>query len=692
MSLNVGELHAKLGLRDSEFDRGLDRAGGRWSSFGAGLARTGAVAASAAGVALAGLATKGLMEFASLEKGMNEVFTLMPDIADKAMSQMTDQVREFNKEFGVLPDETVPALYQAISAGVPAGNVFDFLETAQKAAIGGVTDLTTAVDGISSVVNAYGSDVIDAAKASDLMFTAVRLGKTDFSQLSNSLFNVLPTASALGVGFEDITAAMAAMTAQGTPTSVATTQMRQLLVELSKDGTKTSETFKKIAGEGFADFIAGGGDVEEALALMARAAEKDGLSIADMFGSVEAGAAALSLTSKSGAKLFGDALKDMSKSAGATDKAFDRMDTGLSRSWDKIKAVISDSIIEIGERIAPFVQNVADWMEDKLPRAIEFFSGIWDRIFGNVGGTAERLSSTLGGVFGNVKQIVSVAVQIIGDLLRSLTGWFNENKDKIVSIMGKVQEVISKVTEAISKIWNTWGETILEGLKTVWDTVAGVISGVLDIVIGILDTFIGLFTGDWDRMREGLKRIWAGLWGAIVSIIKAQVERVFIVGRALIDKFGDWFKSLPGKIKGWLGDLGSLLVDSGKNLIRGLWDGIVSMGSWLKDKIVGWVKNVIPGPIASALGISSPSKVAAMLGKQVPAGLLQGMKSGTSDVVKAAENLGAAAAPSVDDLSLAFANAGVGERSASFGDIITQAQDPSDIADEITWKLLTAGI
>lgn len=60
------------------------------------------------------------------------------------------------------------------------------------AAVGGVTELETAVDGITSVVNAYGDDVLSAAEASDLMFTAVKLGKTDFTQLSASLFNVIP--------------------------------------------------------------------------------------------------------------------------------------------------------------------------------------------------------------------------------------------------------------------------------------------------------------------------------------------------------------------------------------------------------------------------------------------------------------------------------------------------------------------
>ncbi len=63
------------------------------------------------------------------------------------------------------------------------------------------------------------------------------------------------------------------------------------------------------------------------------------------------------------------------------------------------------------------------------------------------------------------------------------------------------------------------------------------------------------------------------------------------------------------------------------------------MGGWLKDKIINFVKDKIPGPIRSALGIKSPSKVAALLGKQVPAGLAQGIDANAAMVAKAASNM-----------------------------------------------------
>ena len=82
----------------------------------------------------------------------------------------------------MLPDKAIPALYSALSAGVPKANEFEFMEVAQKAAKGGVTELEVAVDGISSVMPAYGDQVSGATEVSALMMVAVREGKTTGSK------------------------------------------------------------------------------------------------------------------------------------------------------------------------------------------------------------------------------------------------------------------------------------------------------------------------------------------------------------------------------------------------------------------------------------------------------------------------------------------------------------------------------
>jgi hypothetical protein len=86
------------------------------------------------------------------------------------------------------------------------------------------------------------------------------------------------------------------------------------------------------------------------------------------------------------------------------------------------------------------------------------------------------------------------------------------------------------------------------------------------------------------------------------------------------------------------------LVAAGKDIVGGIWDGIKSMGDWLKNKVVAWAADVLPGPIADLLGISSPSKLFAEMGRDVGRGLAQGIEesrrwveSASADLAKAAQ-------------------------------------------------------
>ena len=323
-------------------------------SFGK-VAKAGALAAAGAMVAFAKQSTEA---FISFEKGMAEVNTLLPQLTGEAFDQMTADVQAFAIANGRLTSEVVPALYQSISAGVPQENVFDFMQVASNAAAGGVTDLETAVDGITSVVNAYGEETVNAQQASDLMFTAVKLGKTNFEQLSNSLFNVIPVASSLGVEFGDVTAALASITAQGVPTSVATTQIRSALVALSKEGGVTAKAFEEIAGKSFRQFIADGGDLQGALKLLEAEADRTNGSITDFFTRVEAGNAALALTGQ-GAEKFTDNLEEMDGAAGATSEAATIMKDTTQKAIDEMAAAWEGFLLDVGQRIAPSVEDAA---------------------------------------------------------------------------------------------------------------------------------------------------------------------------------------------------------------------------------------------------------------------------------------------------------------------------------------------
>ena len=346
------ETFGKLKERTTDLEKGFNKIEKSFNKFGS-LATKNLTVPIAAGTTAMALATKKAIDF---DNGMRQVATMLPKLSKEGFGSLKQETLDFAKEIGKVPEEVIPALYNALSAGVPRENVFDFLRTASSGAVAGVSDLTTSVDGLSSVVNAYGSEVLNVNEASDIMFATLKLGKTDFTQIANTVSNVIPVASAIGVKFHDIGAAIAVMTAQGTPTAKATTQIRQALVELNKEGSIAYETFKSITGKTFREFIEGGGNLQEALNLMSETASYNKKEVTSLFSSVEAGNAVLSLSGKNAQK-FKDALEEVKNSAGATSEAFQKIDDGPARRFERIKAEVDSLIIELGNSLLPVVEE-----------------------------------------------------------------------------------------------------------------------------------------------------------------------------------------------------------------------------------------------------------------------------------------------------------------------------------------------
>ncbi len=550
MAINVATLTAQLDADHSKFSRGLRGASGDLDTFekkskgtfgriGAGLATAAKVGGAAAVVAVGAIGVKAVTSFASFEKQMNDVFTLLPDISQDAMDAMSDQVLTLSRDFGVLPEETVPALYQALSAGVPPDNVFEFMEVATKAAIGGSVDLETAVDGVTSTVNAFADANLTATEASDIMFTTVRLGKTTMGELSKSLFQVSPVAAGLGIKFGDVGASLAALTAQGVPTSVAATQLRGAFVELGKEGTKAAKVFEKTAGVSFKQFIDEGGNVHEAFEVMNDAAKDMDVGVSDLFGSIEAGQAVLALTSEGGAAAFSNALHEMDESAGATEAAFKTMDQGLARSWDKIKATAIVALVKIGKKLAPFIQKAVDWFSEKLPGAIDTLMGWFEK---------------LGPVIDNVVGFVAPVFQAIGKAVGGVIKWFRDliGMFKLARKSGVPLEALLKkfpfgsLVIGIMKVVTAIKSFLVAAFDTVVDVVKFVIKNfdkLKPIIIGVAVAIGTILVAGFvtSTIAAGAAAI---AWIAAAAPLLAIVAVIALVVAGFIWLFNnvDWFR------------------------------------------------------------------------------------------------------------------------------------------------------
>ena len=516
----------------------------------ADLGKAAGAAFAVGGVAAAGFAVAATKMAADFQSSMGEVRTLLPDIGDEAFGALQKDLLDFSKEMGIATDEAVPALYQAISAGVPRENVMSFMEIASKAAIGGVTDLETAVDGITSVVNAYGDGVIDAQRAADIMFTGVKLGKTDFEQLSASLFNVIPTAASLGVSFEEVTAALATMTAQGVPTSVATTQLRAAFVEASKGGTKLDEALKDLHGKGFANLMADGFNAVDLFQGLRESMPEQ--EFKDLFGSVEAMNAALQITGPN-FDAMNVALNEAQNAAGAVDAAFATVSETASHQFGLAMNQIKVLMIEFGSIILP---HVASFVIDTLIPAFEKFSAWFNENRPQIESAIATITVTFQTMAGHFK----TGLDTIMPMLIRFGKWVYDNKPALVIAIAAIGLAITLALGPVSLavVAIVGMITAIGYLRTNWDEVSAAVSGAVarlrDAVVGAFQGVVSAVVGAIDSIDAKFAPllILLGPLGAIVVVVRFR------------DKFVSAFE--------WVRDRVMPIIDG----IRGAIDAVVS--------------------------------------------------------------------------------------------------------------------
>lgn len=396
----------------------------------------------------------------TFEKSFAKVTTLTP--AGVAIDDLRQNVIGLSNETGVASDALNEGLYQALSAGVKitgdGSDALKFMNKNVKLAEGGFTDMATAVDTTTTVINAYGLAAEDVSRVSDILISTQNEGKTTVAQLGAVMGQVVPTAANLGVSFEQVGATMAAMTAQGIPTAQAATQIRQALVELSKSGQVASNAFKEASGKSFPDFIAAGGNMQEAMQLMSDYAKKTGKRINDLFGSVEAANTALVLASDTGGAKFVKSLDTMNNSAGATDKAFATMTNTVGYKMDKAFNKMKNSAIKVFDGLAPMIEivaNIIDALGDALnamPKPMADFVAGFGAVIAVAGpavvaiGLIKTAITALGTTINTVFPIIGLIAAAVG-AVAAIAGSINPVDEELKEFTATCEELHISVSD-----------------------------------------------------------------------------------------------------------------------------------------------------------------------------------------------------------------------------------------------------
>ena len=421
MSNNTARLNVLIGGNASQFYQtigGVQRTLGNLSRTLDGVAKN--ISASVS-LPLTIMGTIASTQFAEVEKGLREVNSLLGltgDEGEASFKQLQAGAKEVSKEIGLLQSEVVPAMYDAISAGVPKDNVFEFLKIAGKASIGGVTDIKTAVNGLTTVVNAFNLGFDKTGEVADSIFAAVQGGKTTFDEMAKSLFNVAPAAASANVSFQEVNAAIATLTASGVPTSVATTQIRAALTGLQRPSKEMDKIFKSL-GFSNAQVALESKGLGFALNAVKDAAKGNNGTLQTLLGSVEAVGATLVLAG-TGAGKFADELDRQAKSAGSATAASDEVNKSRSRGYEQTKVLLSNISLTIGELLAPYVDVVNGLLQKTL--------GLFDQLNPSV--------LSVGTGLGVVLAVLPPLIVGLGQVIKVVTSSINSIKILIPILSG----------------------------------------------------------------------------------------------------------------------------------------------------------------------------------------------------------------------------------------------------------------
>lgn len=517
----------------------IEALGGTAEAMGKRLDRIGKSMTAAVTLPVLGLGAAALKMAGDFGTAMAEVNTLVSD--DSMMGPLTQSVKDLSKQFGKMPTEQAAALYQIISAGAStAAQATDILTASNKLAIGGVTDVKTAADGLTTILNAYGEAAGSAADVSDALFVAMKAGKTNISELSTSIGSVAPLAAQAGASLNQVLAATAALTKGGVTTSVAMNGLRAIMASVVKPSSEASKMAESLGLK----FSAAALQAQGLAGFLQEVTQKTGGStekMAQLFGGVEALVPVLALTGKAAGD-FGAIMESMGTKAGATEEAFAKMAGTAAFKMGQVKAELAGLGIEIGNNlmpaVLPLVEAVADLTRtfSALPAHVKTATFAFVGLAAVVGPLALTLKGiiaagpALAAVFGVLTSPVALgvgAVALLGAGFAKLGSEVNKARIGINGLAQGAPQAAAAVAQMAAPM-----PGMLEEITVVAKMTDKIATGATKAksAFELLSTRVGTLTGLFDVMKDR---------GEDTSILGGAMAKAYNAANAALRKQGD---------------------------------------------------------------------------------------------------------------------------------------------------------
>lgn len=620
-----------------ELEKDVARSNVTINSFGEKMKETGGKLTAAGktimplSAAVAGIGTAAAVSAVNFEDAMAKVSTIT-DTTEVPLDSLRSQILELSSQTGISANEIADNVYNAISAGQKTGDAVNFVTKSTKLAKAGFADAGSALDVLTTILNAYGMEASEVTNVSDMLIQTQNLGKTTVAELSSSMGKVIPTANAYHVQLDQLCTGYAKMTANGVATAESTTYMNSMLNELGKSGTTVSDILKEKTGKSFAELMENGASLADVLSILKDSADEQNLSFGDLWSSAEAGKAGLILLGDS-ADDFNATLAQMRESTGAAESAFEKLQTNSSKINKAVNAVKNTFIILGGVILDTFspainavtisIQRLCEWVSS-LPTGIQTVIVVIGTLIAATGPLLVVLGTLMTSI-GSLAPLFSTAVTAISAFSAGLAlplapiAAIAAAVTALILIIADLYKNNEDFRNNIQIIWNSIKEilsTVLTEIQTnfsfVWDAVKVIVETALNLIVAATQLFADIFSGNWENISSDITNIVTVLKNGVVSLFvvlkdgilnlitnvlypklvsvwntikTAVLQKVTEIKTNAVNKFNELVTSLV--------NMGSSFYNAGCNAFDSLWNGMKEIWRSLKDWVtdtIDWLK------------------------------------------------------------------------------------------------------
>ena len=545
----------------------------------AGL-KAAAAAAAAAVSAIAAMGAASIKVGAEFETSMAKTGTLFTG-TDEEFKQLNDDILRISSSTGLAASGLAEAAYSAESAGVAQEDLANMLEQSAHLAAAGFTDVETALSATAKTMNAYGENAGTVEEIQKVLIQTQNLGITTVDELGASLAQVTPTAAAFGVSFDQVGASLAVMTAAGTPTAQATTQLNALIAELAKNGTTASKNLMaaaegtEYAGMSFNEMMNAGADLSDVLALMQAQADKSGVSMVDMFSSMEAGKAALSIFGEDGST-FKDDLAQMTTDMDVVTQGYNAMMDTFENKSNVLKTTAQNLGISIYQGMQEPLKEWADVGIESVQALQQAFSE------GGFSGMVNELGEILGNIVAKVTEqaplLVDSAVELLDSFINAIVAQLptiTQAATKIIltlvnGLLKMLPTIINGAAQIILSLATGIAQALPELIPTIVDVVMQIVNMLVENVPLLIDAALQLMQGLVEGIIQAIPVIIAALPQLIESIINSLITAIPQLIQGAIQLFMALVEAIPVIIDALVAALPQIIEAVVGGLIQGI--------------------------------------------------------------------------------------------------------------------------